>query len=87
MQHDSSAAVPLPQQACGPIVGIDVSKAKLDCHIDPVGQRLSLANDEEGIARLIAHLRPLSVIKVVIEATARLRACEFLARFPDRRAL
>jgi transposase len=72
MQHDSSAVVSSLHQSPGVIVGIDVSKARLDCYIDPTGQRLKLANDEKGIAELIAHLRPLSVLKVVIEATGRL---------------
>jgi transposase len=72
MRHDSSNVFSSQQQSPGNIVGIDVSKAKLDCYIDPTGKRLSLDNDEKGIAKLIAHLRPLSVIKVVIEATGRL---------------
>jgi transposase len=54
------------------VVGIDVAKATLDCHIDPTGQRLQLTNDPQGIAQLLSHLRPLKVHLVVIEATGRL---------------
>ena len=64
MQHDTPS-VPL-------VVGVDVSKATLDCHLDPVGQQLQVPNDPGGIARLVAHLRPFAVQLVVVEATGRL---------------
>ncbi len=53
------------------VVGIDVAKATLDCYFDPSGRRLRLANDEQGIAQLLSHLRTLKVELVVIEATGR----------------
>jgi transposase len=73
VQHD-----PVSQESssCDPrlplVVGIDVAKATLDVHIDPTGRRLRLANDPQGIAQLLSHLRPLKVHLVVIEATGRL---------------
>jgi transposase len=54
------------------VVGIDVSKATLDCYIDPTGQRLQVPNDDAGIAKLLARLSELDVQLVVIEATGRL---------------
>jgi transposase len=80
-QHDSTPPPPppppdstgrAPATATAVIIGIDVSKATLDCHLDPAGQRFQLANDEQGIAQLLARLRPLQVHLVVIEATGRL---------------
>jgi transposase len=68
MQHDSShrdLSVPI-------VVGIDVSKAMLDCYLDPSGQRLALTNDDAGIAQLLARLRDLKVQLVILEATGRL---------------
>jgi transposase len=67
MQHDSSSGPSLPT-----VVGIDVAKATLDCYLDPSGQRLTLANDDNGIAQLLTHLRGLTVQLVLIEATGRL---------------
>ena len=75
MQHDSSsssaaAAAAVAVAAC--VVGIDVSKATLDCYIDPLGRWVHVANDAAGVAKLIAELRTLKVQLVVIEATGRL---------------
>ena len=74
MQHDRpSPRDPSPRDppaSC--VVGIDVSKATLDCHLEPAGRRLRLANDDGGIAELLCALRPLGVELVVIEATGRL---------------
>jgi transposase len=74
-----SAPVPGPAAAAaGPaaeavVVGIDVSKATLDCYLDgPVGRWVHVPNDPAGVARLIAELRPFAVRLVVIEATGRL---------------
>jgi transposase len=77
MQHDSiqgsSHPDPSHRDPVVPVVvGIDVAKATLDCHIDPTGRRLHLANDEKGIAQLLSQLRSLKVQLVVIEATGRL---------------
>lgn len=68
MQHDPSHRDPVLRT----VVGIDVSKATLDCYFDPSGQRLQLANDAAGIAQLLARLAALDVQLVVIEATGRL---------------
>ena len=66
MQHDSP--VPVPPV----VVGVDVSKATLDCHLDPVGRQVQVTNDAGGIARLVAELRAFTVQLVVVEATGRL---------------
>lgn len=52
-------------------VGIDVSKARLDLHVDPTGQTLSVENSPAGIAQIIALLATLNVKLVLIEATGR----------------
>lgn len=52
-------------------VGIDVSKARLDIHIDPTGQSLSVDNTPAGIQTLLKTLQPLTVKLVLIEATGR----------------
>jgi transposase len=62
--------VPTPTSA-EVYVGIDVSKASLDVHIDPTGQRLTLANDAPDIARLAALLKAMDVRCVLMEATGR----------------
>jgi transposase len=67
MQHDSVHRDPISV-----VVGIDVSKAMLDCFIDPSGLRLRFTNDDAGIAQLVAHLRTLGVQLVLIEATGRM---------------
>ncbi len=68
MQHDSPHRDPVVST----VVGIDVSKATLDCYFDPSGERLQFANDDNGIAQLLARLARLDVRLVVIEATGRL---------------
>ena len=55
-------------------VGIDVSKARLDVAIRPSGESCSFANDEPGIARLIARLVQLPATLVVLEPTGGLQA-------------
>jgi transposase len=70
VQHDPSAsAVAVPDVV---VVGIDVSKATLDCFIDPVGQQVQVPNDSDGVATLIAQLRSFTIQLIVIEATGRL---------------
>ena len=54
------------------VVGIDVSKAKLDVAILPGGEVFTVSNDRAGIARLIERLRPLAPSRVVLEATGKL---------------
>ena len=68
MQRDTTITSAVPST----VVGIDVSKKTLDCFLEPTGQRLTQANDDAGIAKLISHLRPLNVQLIVIEATGRL---------------
>lgn len=53
-------------------VGIDVSKSTLDVCIEPVGQPLQVAYDEEGIRRLVSLLKEISPTLIVIEATGGL---------------
>lgn len=53
-------------------VGIDVSKGTLDVHVEPLGQRLCVSNDEAGIGELCARLRELSPTLIVLEATGGL---------------
>ena len=50
-------------------VGIDVAKASLDVAMLPLAQSLSLAYDDEGIARIIVTLRTLGECLIVVEST------------------
>jgi transposase len=52
-------------------VGIDVSKAQLDVMMLPSRQRLTLSNDEQGIAQLLKALSTQQVKRIVLEATGR----------------
>lgn len=54
------------------VVGIDVSKAKLDIAILPSGEQFTLGNDRPGIGELIERLRALAPSRVVLEATGKL---------------
>jgi transposase len=51
------------------VVGIDVSKARLDLCVLPQGSSGSEANDETGIGALIGRLKQLKAGLVVMEAT------------------
>lgn len=51
------------------VAGIDVSKDRLDVHIAPMGQVLSLPNTRTGIGGLIGQLRALGVQRVGLEAS------------------
>jgi transposase len=62
---DSTPAVPYVH------VGVDVSKATLDVHIDPTGQTLSVDNTPAGIQSLLKTLKTLNIKLVLIEATGR----------------
>lgn len=53
-------------------VGIDVSKATLDVSIDPVGQKLHVAYEEEGIRQVVSRLEEVRPALIVIEATGGL---------------
>ena len=51
------------------IVGVDVSKARLDLAVRPSGKRWSVDNDEAGIKLLVKQLKPYPGALVVMEAT------------------
>lgn len=55
-------------------VGIDVSKAQLDIALRPSGERMQVANSEQGIADLIASLSRTPPTLVVLEATGGYQA-------------
>ena len=50
-------------------VGVDVSKAMHDVRIEPLGESLSVANDDAGIAGLCTRLSEVSPTLIVMEAT------------------
>ncbi len=50
-------------------VGIDVSKQRLDVAIRPVGETLTVSNNDAGIKALIKKLRKWSPQLIVLEAT------------------
>jgi transposase len=50
-------------------VGLDVAKATLDVGLRPTGEAWQVANDEPGIAELVARLRRLKPALLVCEAT------------------
>jgi len=52
-----------------PFVGIDISKDRLDVHVQPTEERFSLAHDEAGVAELGRRLQGLAPQLVVMEAT------------------
>lgn len=62
MDATAAAAEPL-------CVGIDVSKDRLDVAVHPTGQAFAVARDAAGIDALAAHLAPLGVAIVALEAT------------------
>jgi transposase len=51
------------------IVGIDVSKDRLDVHVRPGGEAFSVKRDSDGLAALIERLRPLDPATLAVEAT------------------
>ena len=53
------------------VVGIDVSKAKLDVAVVPSGEQFTVSNDRHGIGELLQRLSPLAPGRVVLEATGR----------------
>ena len=50
-------------------VGVDVSKDRLDVHVQPTGEAFAVARDGEGLASLVARLKPLAPHVVAVEAT------------------
>jgi transposase len=51
------------------VVGIDVSKDRLDVAVRPTGERFVVGRDAEGLDALIARLAPLAPTAVAVEAT------------------
>ena len=51
-------------------IGIDISKANLDCHAYPAGAERQFANTAKGHKALIAWLRQWQVERIAFEATA-----------------
>jgi transposase len=54
------------------VVGIDISKAKLDVAILPGGEQFTVSNEPHGVAQLLQRLQPLGPSRVVLEATGKL---------------
>ena len=52
-------------------LGIDVSKARLDVYIHPLGRMLSVSNDAGGLKRLKKAVADCDVALVVMEATGK----------------
>ena len=50
-------------------VGIDVSKDRVDVHVEPTGEAFAVARDGEGLAALVERLKPLAPQLVAVEAT------------------
>ena len=51
------------------VIGIDVSKDRLDVCVRPTGETFVVARDSEGLDALIARLTPLAPTAVAVEAT------------------
>jgi transposase len=51
------------------VVGIDVSKDRLDVHVAPSGESFFVANDAAGVEKLAGRLAKLSPALVALEAT------------------
>ena len=52
-----------------PFVGVDVAKERLDVAVRPSGEHWSVANDDAGVAALVARLSPLGPALIICEAT------------------
>lgn len=55
------------------IIGIDVSKARLDVAVIPSGEETSVPNDETGCRHLVVMFRSISPKLIVLEATGGLQ--------------
>lgn len=63
-------------------VGIDISKNTLDLRLEPAGENLHIAYNDEGIAEICHRLTAMSPTRIVMEATGGLEtplAIELLA--------
>ena len=56
------------------VVGIDVSKDRLDVHVLPSGENFAVARDEEGVSKLVARLAALGPYAIAMEATGGLES-------------
>ena len=63
-----------PMSSIPSFVGIDVSRDRLDVAVRPTGDAWSVANDDAGIAALVAQVRVLAPAGIVLEATGGLEA-------------
>jgi len=54
------------------VVGIDVSKDRLDVHVLPSGESFSTPRDEQGVGALVQRLAPLGPYAIAMEATGGL---------------
>ncbi len=63
----------MPEQTAQPpvYVGVDVCKDRLDVYLHPLGRRLCVANDRDGLRRFKRALKGLDVALVVMEATGK----------------
>lgn len=53
-------------------VGIDVSKARLDVHVHPLGESFAVGNDEAGVQALVERLGALEgIVGIGLEASGR----------------
>lgn len=50
-------------------IGIDVSQSHLDVHVRPAGLRHRFDNSKEGIAELVAWIRPYAPERIICEST------------------
>ncbi len=50
-------------------VGVDVAKAQLDIAVRPTGERWAVANDDAGMATLVARLQAIQPTLMVFKAT------------------
>ena len=51
------------------VIGIDVSKARLDVHVRPGGEAFAVPRTGDGLALLMERLRPLAPTLIAVEAT------------------
>lgn len=61
-------------EAIAPIVGIDVSKDRLDVHVRGREERFDAPRDPQGVAELVERLRALAPKVIGLEATGGLEA-------------
>lgn len=61
-------------EALDTVVGIDVSKDRLDVHVHPSGEAFACVRDADGLDALLSRLAPLRPALVAIEATGGFEA-------------